>query len=89
VLDRIRAGETLVRTLVKNANGTHNVVYHYHPSDRPVAQITAEEAIASGELTPGGDGLFAGADQTWHAKRKRTLDEYDSGPVNGGVDIYD
>jgi hypothetical protein len=65
VIDRVAAGQTLIRTLIKNANGTQAVVYHYHPSDRPVAQLSAEEAIASGELTPGQDGLFPGADQTW------------------------
>jgi hypothetical protein len=65
VLDRVAAGETLVRTLIKNANGTQAVVYHYHPSDKAVAQLTAEEAIASGELKPGQDGLWPGADQTW------------------------
>lgn len=65
MLERIAAGETLVRTLIRNHNGTHNTVYHYHPSDQPVAQLTAEEAIASGELKPGQDGFWPGADQTW------------------------
>ena len=65
MIDRVAAGQVLVRTLIKSPNGTDAVIYDYHPSDKAVAQLSAEEAIASGELTPGQDGLFPGADQTW------------------------
>lgn len=60
VIERVAAGQTLVRTMIDGL-----AVYHYRPSGREAPTISAEEAIASGELTPGGDGFWAGADQTW------------------------
>lgn len=82
VIAACREGRTLMLTMVNLQGGGQERVYTYHrknPKDPRrlvgspydygrVPTTSAEEAIASGELVPNDDGLFAETTQTWRAR---------------------
>lgn len=69
IIQRCRNGYSLVLTNVNLQGGGVEKVYTYHrASGRRVPTVSAEEAIASGELVANDDGLFAETSQTWRAK---------------------
>ncbi len=70
LLKRMReSGQTLMITLSHPQGYTLNYpVYSLHPSGIVVGTLTAENAIESGELVSGDDGLIDGLAQTWRIK---------------------
>jgi hypothetical protein len=51
----------------RRVTGEDETQYFYEPGGKAISPAAARRAIASGLLVPGGDGLFAGMDQTWTA----------------------
>lgn len=68
VVDRLRDGQKLCRSLRMKDTGENEVCYFYEPGGRRCGRRTAEKAIDLGLLKPLGDSLFGPEDsQTWVA----------------------
>lgn len=68
IVDRVRAGETLCVHLHHKQTGECERIFHFEPSGQPASPRSSAEAITSGLLRPGHDGLFGPSDsQTWKA----------------------
>lgn len=66
VIEHCRHGQTLCRSLAPDGGEPR---FWLDPSNRNVGPRSAQEAIASGLLTPGRDCLFHDDnDQTWSAR---------------------
>lgn len=69
IIEQCRRGNLLMLTIVNLQGGGQEKVYTFYPvGRRRVPTISAEEAIASGELIPNRDGLLEDASQTFRAK---------------------
>jgi hypothetical protein len=68
IIMRVRTGEILTLTYENLRTGDKEKVYSWFHSGRRVPTISAEEAIASGELLANDDGLFAETTQSWRAR---------------------
>ena len=64
ILDAVRGGQKLCRSIAQNRLGSSEDLFFLHPSGRKVANVSAWEATRL--LQPSCDGLF-GSDfsQTW------------------------
>lgn len=68
VIEKVRAGQTLVKTYRHKESGDTEVVFSLHPSGKMVGPASAEQATTCGLLAPNNDGLFgAESSQTWRA----------------------
>jgi hypothetical protein len=68
VIDRLRQGETLCKSIRHKETGETELTFTFEPSGKRAGPKSAERAIECGLLAPGGDGLFdASTSQTWRA----------------------
>ncbi len=66
VLNRLRQGNKLCKSLRMKESGVTEVIYYYEPFGRRIGLTTAERVIKDGHVVPSGDGLFgAETSQTW------------------------
>lgn len=68
VIDRVKSGEKLCKSLRHKVSGELEVTHLFEPSGKRCNPTSAERAIKSGELRPLNDGLFdPDTSQTWGA----------------------
>lgn len=68
IVDRVRNGETLCKSIRHKETGETELSFTFEPSGKRAGPKSAERAIECGLLAPGGAGLFdASTSQTWRA----------------------
>lgn len=66
-LARLSGGSLLVRQVSDTDEGAkgEGFVFFTHPDGRPFPPVSGAYCVSKGLVTPAGDGLFAGFDQTF------------------------
>lgn len=68
IVDRVRAGQTLCKSLRLKETGETEVAFFFDPSNRRAGPKSAQAAVDSGLLAPNNDGLLGPeSSQTWKA----------------------